>query len=68
MYGTSTYNVLFEQMCGNNENVFQDLILLITYTIHHHPFANIREKLIQLLLNLKKKPKDDERKVILSSM
>ncbi|XP_065212820.1 RAB11-binding protein RELCH homolog [Planococcus citri] len=49
-------------------NFREDLILLIAYTILHHPVSSIREKLIQLLFNLKKKPRDDERKAILSSL
>ncbi|KAK7603248.1 hypothetical protein V9T40_003247 [Parthenolecanium corni] len=46
----------------------EDAILLLTYGIRYHPSAEVREKLIQLLFNLKKKPKDDERKAILSSI
>lgn len=47
-------------------NKREEIIPLILSAIHLHPNASEREKLLQLLFNLKKRPQEDERQMILA--
>lgn len=49
-------------------NKREEVILLIAYTIKLHSDFKMREKLIRLLFNLKKKPHEPERKPILAGI
>lgn len=47
-------------------NKREEVIPLILSTIHLHSNSSEREKLLQLLFNLKKRPNEDERQMILA--
>lgn len=47
-------------------NKREELLPLILSAIRLHSDANEREKLLQLLFNLRKRPQDDERRIILA--
>lgn len=47
-------------------NKREEIIPLILSAIHLHSHSNEREKLLQLLFNLKKRPQEDERQIILA--
>lgn len=49
-------------------NKREEVIPLLISTIHLHPEAGDRDKLLHLLFNLKKRPQDDERKMILAGI
>ncbi|XP_063235480.1 RAB11-binding protein RELCH homolog [Bacillus rossius redtenbacheri] len=49
-------------------NKREELLPLIISTIHLHPEASERDLLLNLLFNLKKRPQEDERRVILSGI
>lgn len=49
-------------------NKREEIIPLILSTIHLHPNSNEKEKLLQLLFNLKKRPQEDERQMILAGL
>lgn len=47
-------------------NKREEIIPLILSAIHLHSNSSEREKLLQLLFNLKKRPQEDERQMILA--
>lgn len=47
-------------------NKREEIIPLIVSAIHLHSNPSEREKLLQLLFNLKKRPQEDERQMILA--
>ncbi|XP_029664686.1 RAB11-binding protein RELCH homolog isoform X2 [Formica exsecta] len=49
-------------------NKREEIIPLILSAIHLHSNSNEREKLLQLLFNLKKRPQEDERQMILAGL
>ncbi|XP_032664544.1 RAB11-binding protein RELCH homolog [Odontomachus brunneus] len=49
-------------------NKREEIIPLILSAIHLHPNSSEREKLLQLLFNLKKRPQEDERQMILAGL
>ncbi|XP_020279008.1 lisH domain and HEAT repeat-containing protein KIAA1468 homolog isoform X2 [Pseudomyrmex gracilis] len=49
-------------------NKREEIIPLILSAIHLHSNSNEREKLLQLLFNLKKRPQEDERQIILAGL
>ncbi|XP_011301250.1 lisH domain and HEAT repeat-containing protein KIAA1468-like [Fopius arisanus] len=49
-------------------NKREEIIPLILNTIRLHPDPSEREKLLQLLFNLKKKPQEDERRILLGGL
>ena len=49
-------------------NKREELLPLLLLAIQHHPNADIRDKLLNILFNLTKKPDADQRKVILKGI
>ncbi|XP_014473409.1 PREDICTED: lisH domain and HEAT repeat-containing protein KIAA1468 homolog isoform X2 [Dinoponera quadriceps] len=49
-------------------NKREEIVPLILSAIHLHPNSGEREKLLQLLFNLKKRPQEDERQMILAGL
>ncbi|XP_011138092.2 lisH domain and HEAT repeat-containing protein KIAA1468 homolog [Harpegnathos saltator] len=49
-------------------NKREEIIPLVLSAIHLHPNSSEREKLLQLLFNLKKRPQEDERQMILAGL
>ncbi|KAK7793564.1 hypothetical protein R5R35_000400 [Gryllus longicercus] len=49
-------------------NKREEVIPLIICTIHLHPVASDRDKLLHLLFNLKKRPQEEERRMILAGI
>lgn len=47
-------------------NKREEIIPLILSALYLHPNSSEREKLLQLLFNLKKRPQEDERQMILA--